>query len=165
MQDPRTGQPRTPGSTLSLSNVLSSLKVDVQCTMHNSGNDAFMCLFALQKLLDPENTALPEMKGKNRKSASRGGSASPMYPSPPLSVKPGQSYSAQAAAAPKPIVTSRSYSGAVGKAQSNGLLVPGDDFGQTRRSPKQLSLRDRKSSAVSNGGGKRSSVAVGITEG
>ena len=27
-----------------------------QCTMHNAGNDAMLCLFALQKLLDPAGT-------------------------------------------------------------------------------------------------------------
>lgn len=80
MQDPRSSgsqpQPRAPGSTLSLGNLLSSFPspassanghgkglADVQ--MHNSGNDAFMCLYAMQKLLDPEGTKVPDIrKGK-----------------------------------------------------------------------------------------------------
>jgi len=59
MTDPKTNKPRMPGSTLSLENLVRSLHVDLPCQLHNSGNDAFMCLFALQKLLDPENTQPP----------------------------------------------------------------------------------------------------------
>ena len=33
-----------------------------QCTMHNAGNDAMLCLFALQKLLDPAGTKVPSVK-------------------------------------------------------------------------------------------------------
>ena len=33
-----------------------------QCTMHNAGNDAMLCLFALQKLLDPAGTRVPSVK-------------------------------------------------------------------------------------------------------
>ncbi|PFH47348.1 hypothetical protein AMATHDRAFT_67894 [Amanita thiersii Skay4041] len=32
------------------------------CVLHNSGNDAFMCLFAMQKLLDPSGTQVPNVK-------------------------------------------------------------------------------------------------------
>ena len=63
MKDP-SGQPRTQGSTLSLMNLLLSLGVDIQCQMHNSGNDAYMTLLALQLLLDPHNTKIPSMRGR-----------------------------------------------------------------------------------------------------
>lgn len=64
MTDAKTGKPRAQGSTLSLGNMLLSLRVDVQCTLHNSGNDAFMCLVGLQKLLDPEHTVAPVVRGR-----------------------------------------------------------------------------------------------------
>ncbi len=64
MQDP-SGNPRAQDSTLSLTNFLQSLGVDVQVTMHNAGNDAFMCMLALQMLLDPETTKVPSMRGRN----------------------------------------------------------------------------------------------------
>ena len=63
MKDP-SGQPRTQGSTLSLTNLLLSLGVDIQCQLHNAGNDAFMTLLALQLLLEPHNTQLPSMRGR-----------------------------------------------------------------------------------------------------
>lgn len=64
MQDP-TGKPRTPGSSLSLLNLLQSLGVDIQCALNNSGNDAFLGLLGLQLLLDPEHTKIPSTRGKN----------------------------------------------------------------------------------------------------
>ena len=33
-----------------------------QCTMHHAGNDVMLCLFALQKLLDPAGTRVPSVK-------------------------------------------------------------------------------------------------------
>ncbi|KAJ3517400.1 hypothetical protein NLJ89_g530 [Agrocybe chaxingu] len=33
-----------------------------QCTVHNAGNTAVLCLFALQKLLEPAGTAVPSIK-------------------------------------------------------------------------------------------------------
>ncbi|KAJ7598619.1 hypothetical protein C8J56DRAFT_914532 [Mycena floridula] len=84
MLDPKTNKPRLPGTTLSLENLLRSFTIPPlydsngaqptstapkpllttlpNCTMHNSGNDAFMCLFALQMLLEPEGTVAPTMK-------------------------------------------------------------------------------------------------------
>ena len=62
MTDPKTNKPRAQGTTLSLENVIRTLPVDVPCQYHNSGNDAFMCLFALQKLLDPDHTEAPVPK-------------------------------------------------------------------------------------------------------
>lgn len=76
MPDPKTNKPRAPGSTLSLENLLRSLPAEIPCQLHNSGNDALMCLFALQKLLDPENTKVPT---KVRPTPSAGG--------PPVGVK------------------------------------------------------------------------------
>ncbi|OAX40998.1 hypothetical protein K503DRAFT_554028 [Rhizopogon vinicolor AM-OR11-026] len=61
MHDPKTGKLRTHGSTLSLGGLLHSLGLDPPCALHNAGNDAFLCLLALQKLLDPDNTHMPEI--------------------------------------------------------------------------------------------------------
>lgn len=63
MQDP-SGKPRARGSTLSLGNLLQSLGLDAQCTLHNAGNAAFVSLLALQTLLDPEHTKAPAMRGR-----------------------------------------------------------------------------------------------------
>lgn len=63
MKDP-SGQPRAQSSALSLTNLLLSLGVDIQCQMHNSGNDAFMTLLALQLLMDPHNTKIPSTRGR-----------------------------------------------------------------------------------------------------
>ncbi|KAF8633587.1 hypothetical protein AX15_001380 [Amanita polypyramis BW_CC] len=81
MVDPRTNNPRSPSSTLSLENLLRSFNSlltasggsdnrhnspgPVQlpnCILHNSGNDALMCLFSLQMLLDPLGTQVPVPK-------------------------------------------------------------------------------------------------------
>ncbi|KAF9011435.1 hypothetical protein BDQ17DRAFT_882319 [Cyathus striatus] len=80
MLDPKMDRPRAQGSTLSLENLLLSFtkapvsgssspaSVQVppivlpQCVMHNAGNDAFMCLFALQMLLEPEKMQVPAIK-------------------------------------------------------------------------------------------------------
>jgi hypothetical protein len=51
MVDP-SGKPRPKGTTLSLAKVIQSFGYSVPCTLHNAGNDAFMCLWALQMLLD-----------------------------------------------------------------------------------------------------------------
>ena len=59
MHDPKTGKLRTPGSTLSLGGLLHSLGMDVKCALHNAGNDAFLCLLALQKMLEPGTGAVP----------------------------------------------------------------------------------------------------------
>lgn len=93
MQD-ASGKPREHGSLLSLTNLLQSLGVDIQCTMHNSGNDAFMCLLAFQLLLDRENTKIPSTRGRGthgRPNMQRVVSSSPsmlpqiaFMPTPPL---------------------------------------------------------------------------------
>ncbi|GBE77265.1 hypothetical protein SCP_0101380 [Sparassis crispa] len=93
-----SGKPREPGSLLSLTNLLQSLGVDVQCTMHNSGNDAFMCLLAFQLLLDPEHTKIPTPRNANRSALAmaRGMNRSPsilpsiaLMPTPPLAYSLG----------------------------------------------------------------------------
>lgn len=81
MVDPKTNRTRSPGSTLSLENLLRSLNTPVasdksdekhrspspsllpNCILHNSGNDAVMCLLAFQMLLDPSGTQIPVPKG------------------------------------------------------------------------------------------------------
>ena len=152
MEDPRTGQSRASGSTLSLGNLLSSLKVDVECAMHNSGNDAFMCLFALQKLLDPANTPVPNVRERKTRPTSNtpptmyspaGGMQSPMY----------------MAALPSPLLGSRSrtWSGVTG---GGGGLFPGNEFGQIRHSGSK-SPKDRKLSSMPTGDDKRAST-VGL---
>jgi hypothetical protein len=176
MADPRTGQPRIPGSTLSLSNLLASANVDVQCTMHNSGNDALMCLFALQKLLDPENTVVPDVKKRKRNNSGNSlnmlkrNSTSPlipMYTSPIMPMMQGQTFPGygMAASGPNAInLTNRSYSGTLGK-QTNNNLAPLDEFGQTRRlkPSHQSSTVDRRASAALDGGAKRATAAEGMT--
>jgi hypothetical protein len=173
MQDPRTGQPRASGSTLSLSNLLSSTNVDIQCTMHNSGNDAFMCLFALQKLLDPKNTVVPVITTKNKKNAggsskmfkrSSVGPASPMFASPIMPMMTGQRFPGRAMGVPIPNAVSlsnRSSSGPTGKLQANGITASVNEFGQARRpkSSHRFSTTDRRSSVMLTGEGKRSSSA------
>ena len=87
MMDPKTEKPRINGSSLSFENFLFSLTVPFvpnspntekqtllpppqpiapavlpQCTLHNAGNDALMCLFAFQKLLEPTGTSIPSTK-------------------------------------------------------------------------------------------------------
>lgn len=61
MHDPKTGKLRTQGSTLSLGGLLHSLGLDPTCALHNAGNDAFLCLLALQKIMDPDNAHMPEI--------------------------------------------------------------------------------------------------------
>lgn len=92
MQDP-AGKPRAQGSSLSLSNLLQSLGVDVQCTPHNAGNDAFVALLALQTLIDPANTKPPAMRGRAiqqnmMRNASRSPAAAHGLPLP-LPLSPG----------------------------------------------------------------------------
>jgi hypothetical protein len=88
MLDPKTNKARIHGSTLSLDNMLRSFTTSPltspppsstttpdssaptppapivlpNVTMHNSGNDAFMCLFGLQMLLDSAHTQAPTVK-------------------------------------------------------------------------------------------------------
>lgn len=98
MSDPKNlNKPRVPGTTLSLENMLRSFITHPmpvptssedgpsyaapvaipRVMMHNAGNDAFMCLFALQMLLDPAGTAAPTIK-KTR--VGRPSSGTPMGP-------------------------------------------------------------------------------------
>lgn len=72
--DAKTNKPRAPNTTLSLESLIFSLPTAPSptfspmaprpsiCQFHNSGNDAFMSLFALQMLLDPEHTTYPTVK-------------------------------------------------------------------------------------------------------
>lgn len=53
------GKPRAPKTTISLPAALASLGVDARWSFHNSGNDAFSCLLALQMLIDRDNTKVP----------------------------------------------------------------------------------------------------------
>ena len=63
------GKPRAPKTTISLPSALASLGVDARWSFHNSGNDAFSCLLALQMLIDRNNTNAPNpsipRKGRN----------------------------------------------------------------------------------------------------
>lgn len=98
MTDPKTEKPRLSGSNLSFENFLLSLTIPLapnspntdkqplspqpqpispvilpQCTLHNAGNDALMCLFALQKLLEPTGTLVPSIKTRGPKPGIAGG--------------------------------------------------------------------------------------------
>lgn len=80
MIDAKTGQPRAPGSTLSLESTLRSLGLGTHAPLHNAGNDAYLTLLALQLLLDPSHTAIP-------RAAAAGGTARPAVRTPqPLPV-------------------------------------------------------------------------------
>ncbi|KZS93376.1 hypothetical protein SISNIDRAFT_549743 [Sistotremastrum niveocremeum HHB9708] len=70
------GQIRQQGSTLSLGNLLRTLNVDIQCALHNSGNDAFLALLALQLLLDPTGVPMPVPMKKTRHVAFSGSRSS-----------------------------------------------------------------------------------------
>jgi hypothetical protein len=61
MLDYSKGKPRVAGSALSLEGLLRSFNIDIPCQLHNSGNDAFMTLFSLQKLFEPD-TPLPSVR-------------------------------------------------------------------------------------------------------
>lgn len=168
MQDPRNGQLRASGSTLSLSNILSSLKVDVQCAMHNSGNDAFLSLFALQKLLDTENTALPDMKGRSQPLGGMGiarmaplSPGSAMYASPSMPMIAGPAFTGYAIAAPLPVPhpINRTFPGG---SHTNGYLAAADELGQTRRSPNlagRSSPADRRLGVMQAAEGRNSMVS------
>ena len=98
MTDPKTEKSRLSGSNLSFENFLLSLTIPFapispgadkqlfspqsqplspvvlpQCTLHNAGNDALMCLFALQKLLEPTGTLVPSIKTRGPKPGIIGG--------------------------------------------------------------------------------------------
>lgn len=82
--DRKGDKPRSPNSNLSLEHLLYTFTIPLSpnpaatgsgpippkqmpivlpnCTLHNAGNDALMCLFAFQKLLDPTSQAVPTVK-------------------------------------------------------------------------------------------------------
>ena len=60
------GRPRAPKTTVSLPAALASLGVDARWSFHNSGNDAFSCLLALQMLIDRDSTKVPIPSIPNR---------------------------------------------------------------------------------------------------
>jgi hypothetical protein len=78
MQDAKSGKPRTAGSTLSLENLLRSLKIEPSrmCMLHNAGNDAMMSLVAFQMLVDQSSMTLPTPR--HNALAMRSSSRSPM---------------------------------------------------------------------------------------
>ncbi|KZT30967.1 hypothetical protein NEOLEDRAFT_1126655 [Neolentinus lepideus HHB14362 ss-1] len=137
MTDMKSGQARRQGSTLSLGNLLASLKVDVQCTLHNSGNDAMMCLFALQKLLDPENTKVPTMRGRQAQAIPHGyaPSPSPTMMVPTFSIQPWMTYGTSS-----PIESSPSRS-EYRRSVSSGFHYSGDSS-RSSSSPKNVNFRD-----------------------
>lgn len=80
--DARNGQPRQPGSTLSLRSILHSLSVNLDYPLHNSGNDAFACLLAFQMLVDPKNTRIPTTPRPLRPAMNRSSSYNMYGPMP-----------------------------------------------------------------------------------
>ncbi|VDC05778.1 unnamed protein product [Peniophora sp. CBMAI 1063] len=80
--DARNGQPRQPGSTLSLRSILHSLSVNLDYPLHNSGNDAFACLLAFQLLIDPKNTRIPMTPKPARPAMNRSSSYNMFGPMP-----------------------------------------------------------------------------------
>lgn len=65
MTDGNTTQPRTPGSSLSLGNMIRSQGINPSAILHNAGNDAFFALLSLQLFLDPKNTNIPPLAGQS----------------------------------------------------------------------------------------------------
>ena len=80
MLDPKGDKSRSPNSNLSLEQLLYTFTLPLtptsapsgsprqlpvvipNCTLQNAGNHAWMCLFALQKLLEPASSNAPIMK-------------------------------------------------------------------------------------------------------
>jgi len=63
MVDPN-GKARPQGTMLSLAKVIQSFGLSIPCTLHNAGNDAFVCLWALQLLLEgPSKVKTPISRG------------------------------------------------------------------------------------------------------
>lgn len=58
----KSSKPRARDTMISLFHLLQSLGIDVPCTLHNAGNDAMMCLLALQVMLEPKGTEMPGCK-------------------------------------------------------------------------------------------------------
>ncbi|KAI0090662.1 hypothetical protein BDY19DRAFT_936573 [Irpex rosettiformis] len=84
MSDP-TGKPRAQGTALSLPSLLQSLGLDVQppLILNNSGNDAFLILLAFQLLLSPDDTKIPNLRGRSvQQTVMRNVSRSPVSLSP-----------------------------------------------------------------------------------
>jgi len=80
MHDPKTGKLRAQGSTLSLGGLLHSLGLDPPCALHNAGNDAFLCLLALQKMMVPDNAPMPEIDPRRIRKSKPVGVGPPVSP-------------------------------------------------------------------------------------
>lgn len=113
MIDPQSGKVRAPKTMISLAAVFRSLSVDIQCAFHNSGNDAFFSLLALQLLLDKDNTNLPRLSGRatNRSNAAnRSGNRSPAIGMPPPIMIPVPSFQMVPSQNPSPKSLTPTYS-------------------------------------------------------
>lgn len=165
MQD-STGRPRAKGSTLSLQSLLISLGVDVQCALHNSGNDAFLCLLALQLLLEPEKTKVPNLRNRSiQQTIMRNAARSPM---PGMTVTPPmQMYGMLPVPSPvmypqmSPVIAPTM---SPGPSTSMSPIVHSDDSGSGRRSsgsyfpdqPSPGGSRPRKPSGLVPADGRKS---------
>ncbi|OCH95719.1 hypothetical protein OBBRIDRAFT_871309 [Obba rivulosa] len=155
MQD-LSGKPRDQRSILSLMNLLKSLGVDIQCTMHNSGNDAMMSLLALQLLLDPANTRVPTSKGAN----GRVGRSPNWNPAgvPSIAFMPTSSMAHQLGIIPSysPSISSRrspdEYLDQEFGVANKGLGFPSLNDGSRRSSPLLAQHEGRTRLRVSSGG-------------
>lgn len=113
MMDPKTEKPRAEGTALSLDHLLISFTLPPlslpndkssrssgssgthtpapivlpQCTLHNAGNDAFMTLFAFQKLMEPHSSHTPTVSHKHTPNPAQMGSP---YMNPGLGGMPRQ---------------------------------------------------------------------------
>jgi hypothetical protein len=119
MVDPQTGKTRAPKTMLSLAAVFRSFGIDVQCAFHNSGNDAFLTLLALQLLLDKDNTQVPSLRGRSIQ-GSRSSAIRPV----PTQIPMMPAFPMAAQLSPNPMATSLSM---------NAYLDA--DFGVARRTP------------------------------
>jgi len=148
MVDPKTNTERQSGSTLSLENLLRSFAMTSHkdsivlpnIKFHNSGNDAFMCLFALQMLIDPRGVKVPTPKHASR-NVNMGAMTMPMMraPIPPALMIPQTFYTGYATVGGLPTPNGQRMS----------MYDLSSEFGQMRmgngESPKQPSRSASKS--------------------
>ncbi|KIK71288.1 hypothetical protein GYMLUDRAFT_148989 [Collybiopsis luxurians FD-317 M1] len=171
MIDPKTSKERQSGSTLSLENLLRSFAVPSQrdsiilpnIKFHNSGNDAFMCLFALQMLVDPKGLKVPSPKRTN-------------YLRPGLAVVPTMMHMPMPLELRNSMMTNASYTTFGGLPTPVGL-TPGNhssvydlasEFGQMRmglESPKRSASRSpRPGTGLNIGSARISRKSSGLND-
>jgi len=166
MLDMKSGKPRQTGSTLSLGSLLYSMSLVADYPLHNAGNDAFACLLALQKLLDPDNTKVPRPRVRNKNlplnksMCLNPATISPMltpplisspvmrsFPSTPRQLSPNDSGDAKMSGRSSGL--SPNFLTGADPRQMGVAFV--DEQGRIRRSPSTPDLRDTKAMSATIG--------------